>query len=385
MSRKLFVIFFSVLSFSVGTLAYEADLHYVDSILDLTGACHPQGVMLSATFIPGLSEPDYQGTPSYGAIPLNGNAFPLVLDQGAEESVLYVDNDRSGVLRKVDWEVQLWDGSLLASVPFSVSYEDLASSSTYRVFLIWNPRTPIVITYCRDSYRSGEIQLGDITYLTALIDDDTDGRYDDLDRDIMFIDTDQDGELFTTTDSHEWYWLDEPFNIAGTVYRALAVSPDGSKIVIEETDDWVAQKPPLEVGFPAPGFTGLDINGKEISLASLKGQVVLLDFWASWCAPCLAELPTLKGIDDEYTKDGVVVIGIDLDRSETSFTQAIADYDLSYRQIYDGPDGPIADLYRVSGIPMLYLIDQEGIIRGKDLRGEELLQSVQALLNKGEN
>jgi thiol-disulfide isomerase/thioredoxin len=384
MSRKLLAIAFSVLCFSVGTLAYEADLHYIDSILDLTRACRPQGVKLSAPSIPNLSEPDYQGTPSYGAIPLNGDAFPLVLDQGAKESVLYVDTDRSSVLRKVDWERQLWDGSLLASVPFSVSYEDLNYPSTYRIFLIWNPLTPTVLTYCHDSYRSGEIQLGGATYLIALIDDNTDGRYDDLDRDIMFIDTDQDGELFTTADSHEWYWLDEPFNIDGTVYQASSVNPDGSRIAIEETDDWVAEKPPLEVDFPAPGFTGLDISGKEISLASLKGQIVLLDFWASWCAPCLEELPTMKGIADEYAKDGVVVIGIDLDRSEESFTQAVANYDLSYRQIYDGPDGPISDLYRISGIPMLYLIDQEGIIRGKDLRGEELRQAVQALL-RGEN
>ncbi|MEA1871607.1 MAG: TlpA disulfide reductase family protein, partial [Candidatus Bipolaricaulota bacterium] len=289
MSRKLFAIVFTVLCFSVGTLAYEADLHYVDSILDLTGACRPQGVKLSATPIPNLSEPDYQGTPSYGAIPLNGDAFPLVLDRGAEESTLYADTDRSGVLRKVDWERQLWDGSLLASVPFSISYDGLQTPSIYRVFLIWNPWTPTVLTYCRASYRSGEIQLGSDTYLIALVDDDTDGHYDDLDRDIMFIDTDQDGELFTTTDSHEWYWLDEPFNIDGTVYRASSVSPDGSRIAIEETDDWVAEKPPLEVGFPAPEFTGLAISGKGISLASLKGQIVLLDFWASWCAPCLEE------------------------------------------------------------------------------------------------
>jgi len=384
MSRKLFVIAFTVLCFSVGTLAYEADLHYIDSILDLTGACRPQGVKLSAPSIPNLSEPDYQGTPSYGAIPLNGDAFHLVLDRGAEGSVLYVDTDRSGVLRKVDWERQLWDGSLLASVPFSVSYDGLQTPSIYRVFLIWSPLTPTVLTYCRASYRSGEIQLGSVTYLITLIDDNTDGRYSDLDRDIMFIDTDQDGELFTTADSHEWYWPDEPFNIDGTVYQASSVNPDGSRIAIEETDDWVAEKPPLEVGFPAPGFTGLDISGKEISLTSLKGQIVLLDFWASWCAPCLEELPTMKGIADEYAKDGVVVIGIDLDRSEESFTQAVADYDLSYRQIYDGPDGPIADLYRISGIPILYLIDQESIIREKDLRGEELRQAVQALL-RGEN
>ena len=384
MSRKLLAIAFSVLCFSVGTLAYEANPRYVDSILDLTGACRPQGVKLSAISTPGLSEPDYQGTPAYGAIPLNGDAFHLVLDRGAEGSVLYVDTDRSGVLRKVDWERQLWDGSFLASVPFSVSYDGLQTPSIYRVFLIWSPLTPTVLTYCRASYLSGEIQLGDVTYLIALIDDNTDGRYDDLDRDIMFIDTDQDGELFTTADSHEWYWLDEPFNIDGTVYQASSVNPNGSRIAIEETADWVAEKPPLEVGFPAPGFTGLDTSGKEISLASLKGQIVLLDFWASWCAPCLEELPTLKGIADEYAKDGVVVIGIDLDRSEESFTQAVANYDLSYRQIYDGPDGPISDLYRISGIPMLYLIDQEGIIRGKDLRGEELRQAVQALL-RGEN
>jgi len=241
MSRKLLAIAFSVLCFSVGTLAYEANPRYVDSILDLTGACRPQGVKLSAISTPGLSEPDYQGTPAYGAIPLNGDAFHLVLDRGAEGSVLYVDTDRSGVLRKVDWERQLWDGSFLASVPFSVSYDGLQTPSIYRVFLIWSPLTPTVLTYCRASYLSGEIQLGDVTYLIALIDDNTDGRYDDLDRDIMFIDTDQDGELFTTIRFVETARnnklkkiLEKEYTIAGDIihFDALIVK-FGNKMVMD--------------------------------------------------------------------------------------------------------------------------------------------------------
>ena len=90
----------------------------------------------------------------------------------------------------------------------------------------------------------------------------------------------------------------------------------------------------------------------------------------------------MEKVADSYADKGVVVLGIDLDRSEQTFQAAVAQYALSYPQIYDGSDGSIASLYRISGIPMSYLIDKEGIIRGKGLRGEQLLQAIDALLNK---
>jgi len=369
-----------VFLFSNVLFASETDLNYVDRITEFTRSCSLQGIKLALESPGGLTEPTYGGEPLYGTLPLAGEAFSIALDRSPDGGILYVDTDRTGVLEEVEWERRLWGGGYLASVPFQVRYDD-TTPSAYRLFLIWNPLYPTVLIYCRDSYREGVIRLGETTYRIAVIDEDTDGRYDNLSGGALLIDLDRDGDLLTTMDSHERYMLNEPFNVDGTVYRVTTVAPDGSHIEIEVTDEWVAAKPLLEVGYPAPLFDGINANGREISLSSLRGSIVLLDFWASWCAPCIWELPTLKELTTEFAGNGLVVLGINLDRSKGAFDQTIIEYALTYPQIYDGVEGPIASLYRIAGIPMTYLIDRKGIIHGKGLRGEDLRQAIETLLS----
>lgn len=375
----------AVLMFSGALIASTGSLDYVDSILDLTTAYYPQAVQLSSDAISGLTEPSYSGTPMYATLTLGGGSYTVVIDRNGSDAKLYVDIDGREILAPVDW-VERLDGGYLAMTSYlaiaSLRLPSDEGTRPYRMFLEWNPTTPTALIYFRDNYQAGEIKLGGVTYKIAIIDENSDGLFDDLDHDQLLIDIDQDGELLTSSDSHERYWLDAPFNIDGTVYQATSVAPNGSEIMIDKSDAWVNQKVALAIGFPAPDFSVVDADGKDLSLSSLRGKIVFLDFWASWCAPCRDELPNVEAIAKEYADKGVVVIGIDLDRNEDAFTGAIPYFGLTYRQVFDGVDNEISSLYRVSGIPMSYLIDRDGVIRGKSLRGDDLKKGIDDLLNK---
>jgi len=261
---------------------------------------------------------------------------------------------------------------------FHIPYEQ-GEPTPYRLLLIWEPYYPTVLIYCRGAYYGGSITLGEAAYRLAVFDENTDGRYDDLESGILLIDVDQDDALLTTVDSHEQYRLDEPFNIDGTVYRVVTVAANGSQIEIEESDEWVEERPSLEVGHPAPLFTATDTGGREVALHSLRGQTVILDFWASWCAPCMLELPTMKTIAVLFRDSVVAVLWINLDRSQTAFEQARSSYGIDYPQIYDGKDRAIASLYRIAGLPTTYVIDPDGTIKAKGLHGPELIELIESL------
>ncbi len=367
---------------SAAAFAATADLHYVDSILDLTSYYHPQGIQLSSQPIPALTEPSYHGTAMYGLVPLGGMRFPVVLDSDGGSGTLYVDVDGSGALSAASWMSHGQDGNYLASVSFRLSGEAV-DERRYRAFLMWNPDTPSVLTYCRDNYESGEIDLDGAMYKIAIIDENSDGEFDDLSGGVFLIDLDRDGTILASPDSHERYRLDEAFNIGGEVYAVTRVTADGSQIEIDKSDTWVDPKPPLEVGYPAPDFSLTDYEGDKIQLSSLQGKIVLIDFWASWCSPCRDELANVEAIANEYADDGVVVLGVDIDRNEGAFAGIVSSFGLTYRQIFDGADGPVSSLYRVIGIPMTYLIDRQGIIRGKRLRGDTLRQAIDGLVGEG--
>ncbi len=133
----------------------------------------------------------------------------------------------------------------------------------------------------------------------------------------------------------------------------------------------------IVVGDLAPSFTLNDVNGKPISLADLKGKVVLIDFWASWCEPCRAESPNLKTQYELYKNKGFEILSISVDTDRKSWLKAIADDGLPWLQASDlkGFNSETVKLYGIGGVPSFFLIDRDGkIIANANIQGAPLNQ-----------
>ena len=135
------------------------------------------------------------------------------------------------------------------------------------------------------------------------------------------------------------------------------------------------------VGKPAPGFQVKDLNGKELSLKKLHGQVVLLDFWATWCGPCIAEMPNVKKTYEKYKDQKFQIIGISLDRSIEPLKSFVKKEGLAWHQYFDNAR-ILSTMYQVNAIPSTFLIDGEGIIRKTNLRGRSLETGVAELVKE---
>ncbi|MEW6208130.1 MAG: redoxin domain-containing protein [Acidobacteriota bacterium] len=128
-------------------------------------------------------------------------------------------------------------------------------------------------------------------------------------------------------------------------------------------------------------FRARSIAGDELSLERFKGKVVLLDFWATWCKPCMFEMPDIKKLWRKYSADQFIVIGISLDRSEDALRSYIEKEGIEWPQCLDS-SGKIAGLYNARSIPYTVLIDHEGIVRAVGIRGGALSGKVGDLLKK---
>lgn len=130
-------------------------------------------------------------------------------------------------------------------------------------------------------------------------------------------------------------------------------------------------------------FEARDLDGRRWTAAELGGRVVLLDFWATWCAPCLAEIPSLRRATERFGDRGFLVLGVSLDRGERRDLESFLHRQgIDWPQVHDGRgvDGPLARRFRVTAVPRTFLVDRTGRIVGIDLKGEVLLAALPALL-----
>ncbi|MCQ4873584.1 TlpA disulfide reductase family protein [Butyricimonas paravirosa] len=129
-----------------------------------------------------------------------------------------------------------------------------------------------------------------------------------------------------------------------------------------------------EIDLPTP-------EGKNVKLSSLRGHYVLLDFWASWCGPCCAEVPTLCAIYEKHKKDGLRMYSVSLDNDKDAWVKKSNELGICWENVSSLKRGecPAVKKYRIVGIPKIYLLDPEGRIIAVDLRGEELKAKVASL------
>ena len=127
----------------------------------------------------------------------------------------------------------------------------------------------------------------------------------------------------------------------------------------------------------------VDLDGRNWSAEALRGRVVLVDFWATWCAPCLADLPRLRRLHERYGNRGLTIIGVSLDRSSTrDFRSWLQRQAITWPQVREGGgyDSPLARHFGVDAIPASYLYDRDGRLLATQVRGESLETRVAALL-----
>ncbi len=115
------------------------------------------------------------------------------------------------------------------------------------------------------------------------------------------------------------------------------------------------------VGAPAPDFVLTNLDGQQVRLSDLKGRVVLLNFWATWCGPCEAEMPAIQDRYTTFKGQGLVVLGINQDEDAETVRAFVERLGLSFTILLD-PGAVVGELYRARGLPMTFIVDRDGQI-----------------------
>jgi cytochrome c biogenesis protein CcmG/thiol:disulfide interchange protein DsbE len=132
-----------------------------------------------------------------------------------------------------------------------------------------------------------------------------------------------------------------------------------------------------EVGGPAPAFSALTLDGDSAHLSDLAGQVVLLNVWATWCAPCREEIPALQALYEQHAEQDFLVVGVSVDgrREVDNIRRFAADFGMTY-PIWHDPDDAFGPTFRTIGVPVTLLIDRDGIVRWRHMGPVEMSDTV---------
>jgi len=140
----------------------------------------------------------------------------------------------------------------------------------------------------------------------------------------------------------------------------------------------------LAIGKPAPNIDGFDLDGNRLNLADYRGKVVAIVFWASWCGPCVAEIPNERALLARHGDEPFALLGVNADENRAVAQKSADDYGVTWPNWNDpltaAGEGPINDRFHVHAIPMVVVLDGAGIIRAKGVSGERLERVVQELL-----
>jgi thiol-disulfide isomerase/thioredoxin len=133
-------------------------------------------------------------------------------------------------------------------------------------------------------------------------------------------------------------------------------------IACTPNDDAAPHAP--EIGKPAPEYKAVSLSGDSVSLAQMRGRVVLLNVWATWCHPCREEIPVLQALHQQYASSGLSLVGVSVDArgEEDTIREFANDFNMTYLLWLD-PDERVQSTFLAIGVPATFLIDRNGILR----------------------
>ena len=142
----------------------------------------------------------------------------------------------------------------------------------------------------------------------------------------------------------------------------------------------------LSIGNPAPDIVGVDLALQPLKLSDYRGKVVLLVFWASWCGPCMADVPHEKELFARFSNRPFAMVGVNGDGSANAAAKAVSTHGIPWKSFWTGSNsgGDIARQWNIEGWPTVYVIDHTGIIREKYRRGGDLDHPLEDLVRAAE-
>lgn len=160
----------------------------------------------------------------------------------------------------------------------------------------------------------------------------------------------------------QWNWLFAAVLIMGALFIvATRVRPQQTTAALAPTSDGALAPAPLP-DHPAPDFTLSNFDGTKIALSDLKGQVLLINVWATWCPPCRVEMPAIQAAYEQYHDQGFTVAAVNLQEEPSAVAMFMREHQLTFPALLD-PDGHVSRVYQAVSLPSSFFVDRRGVIR----------------------
>ncbi len=218
--------------------------------------------------------------------------------------------------------------------------------------------------------RRGTLQIGNQQMTFSLIG--SGGIYNESYNNVGF-DLDGDGKLDSKT---ERYLISEKYVNVGETSYEFVVDRYGRSLTLNPLTEKLPPRAILLPGYSAPDFSFTDLDGKKRKLSDYRGKVVLLDFWGTWCGPCVAAMPKLVEVYEKLHAQGFDILGVDSNDAEEKLRAFMTEKKMPWAQTMEAEQGQIHKLYRIVGWPTYYLIGRDGHIIANQIKEDELLSVV---------